>query len=161
MKMSKKAITVITIISVVGAAITVFYTFILFYTICNMDNLLAFGVSFVELGEYKDSDEFYDICFQDSTEYCKFYYDEDVLKRLENSDYYSKIEQSNKDRINRFVINFKEWLELTDFKDEFDFDLDKFDSNDYFYIDNYGFASYDVWCFDTESLTLYYFHNNI
>ncbi len=161
MKMSKKAITVITMISVVGAAITVLYVFLLFQHLDYLNTVLAYGEGFANLGKYEDHEGYSDVGFQDGTEYYKFYYDEDVLPRLEHSDYFSKIEQSDKDRINRFVINYEEVLEFTDFKDEFDFDLDKFNSNDYFYIDNNGFESYDVWCFDTESLTLYYFHNNI
>lgn len=161
MKMSKKAITTIVLISVIGTAVTVSYTVLLFKHFDYMNTVLAYGEAFASLGKYEDQQGFADVCIQDGVAYYKFYYNEDVLPRLEHSSYFSKIEPADKDRINIFVINYNDFLEFTDFKDEFDFDLDKFNSDDYFYIDNDGFDSYDVWCFDTESLTLYYFHSNI
>lgn len=126
------------------------------------------------LGEYRDH-EFY-TCggFQDYTDYAKYYYDS---VDFTDNEYFSIIEQSNMDALNEHLDNFESCIEAHGYSDasseivvNYDFDRSLIDSEDYLYIDSEkhtrddGYTllvNYDVYFFDTQTNTLYYFHNNI
>ena len=126
------------------------------------------------LGEYR-SCEFY-TCggFQDYTDYAKYYYDS---VDFTDNEYFSIIEQSDIDALNEHLDNFESCIEAHGYNDasseivvNYDFDRSLIDSEDYLYIDSEkhtwddGYTSlvnYDVYFFDTQTNTLYYFHNNI
>ena len=126
------------------------------------------------LGECR-SCEFY-TCggFQDYTDYAKYYYDS---VDFTDNEYFSKIEQSDIDALNEHLDDFESCIEAHGYNDasseivvNYDFDRSLIDSEDYLYIDSEkhtwddGYTSlvnYDVYFFDTQTNTLYYFHNNI
>ena len=127
------------------------------------------------LGECR-SCEFY-TCggFQDYTDYAKYYYDS---VDFTDNEYFSIIEQSDIDALNEHLDNFERCIEAHGYNDasseivvNYDFDRSVIDHKDYLYIEsekydpwddgNMVLASYDVYFFDTQTNTLYYFHNNI
>ena len=85
---------------------------------------------------------------------------------------FSPVSEADMDTISAFLDNFEEWIAVFKSNDPQDalvrnyaFDRSVIDSSDYFYIaeskDYPKFGCYDVWFFDTRTMTLYYFHNNI
>ena len=126
------------------------------------------------LGECR-SCEFY-TCggFQDYTDYAKYYYDS---VDFTDNEYFSKIGQADINILNEHLDDFESCIEAHGYNDasseivvNYDFDRSLIDSEDYLYIDSEkhtwddGYTSlvnYDVYFFDTQTNTLYYFHNNI
>ena len=126
------------------------------------------------LGEYKSKEFYTEGGFQDYTDYAKYYYDQ---VDFTDNEYFSIIEQSDIDVLNEHLDDFESCIEAHGYNDasseivvNYDFDRSLIDSEDYLYIDSEkhtwddGYTSlvnYDVYFFDTQTNTLYYFHNNI
>ena len=126
------------------------------------------------LGEYRSCEYYSEGVFQDFTDYAKYYYDS---VDFTDNEYFSKIQQSNIDILNEHLDDFESWIETYRGGDatreivvNYDFDRSIIDSEDYLYIDSEkhtwddGYTSlvnYNVYFFDTQTNTLYYFHNNI
>ena len=126
------------------------------------------------LGKYKSREFYTEGAFQDYTDYAKYYYDS---VDFTNNEYFSKIGQADIDVLNEHLDDFESWIETYREGDasreivvNYDFDRSLIDSEDYLYIDSEkhtwdnGYTSlvnYDVYFFDTQTNTLYYFHNNI
>ena len=127
------------------------------------------------LGEYKSHEFYTEGAFQDFTDYAKYYYDPVDFTANE---YFSKIGQSDINLLNEHLDDFESWIETyregdatREIVENYDFDRSIIDHEDYLYIEsekydpwddgNMVFASYDVYFFDTQTNTLYYFHNNI
>ncbi len=128
----------------------------------------------VSLGEY-DSCVFYsEGLFQDFTDYAKYYY---TKANVEGNEYFAKIQEDDLSIINEHIYDFEIWVELLKDGDvsselaiNYDFDRSIIDEEDYIYIDSEkhtwddgttSLVNYDVYFFDTQTLVLYYFHNNI
>ena len=125
------------------------------------------------LGEYKSHEFYTEGAFQDYTDYAKYYYDS---VDFTNNEYFSKIGQSDIDILNEHLDDFESCIETYREGDatreivvNYDFDRSIIDSEDYLYIDSEkhtwddGFTflvNYDVYFFDFQTNTLYYFHNN-
>ena len=126
------------------------------------------------LGEYKSKEFYTEGAFQDYTDYAKYYYDP---VDFTNNEYFSIIELSDIDALNEHLDDYESCIEAHGYNDasseivvNYDFDRSLIDSEDYLYIDSEkhtwddGYTSlvnYDVYFFDTQTNTLYYFHNNI
>ena len=126
------------------------------------------------LGEYKSKEIYTEGAFQDYTDYAKYYYNS---VDFTDNEYFSKIGQADIDVLNEHLDDFESCIEAHGYNDasseivvNYDFDRSLIDSEDYLYIDsekhtwNDGYTSlvnYDVYFFDTQTNTLYYFHNNI
>ena len=106
--------------------------------------------------------------FQDTTDYAKYTYhisEED----LQNNEYLLPVESTDVPQIIAYIKDFEEWVSVSqEFQsDSYDFDKEIVSIGDYFYIFNQyqeadkAFWNYDVYYFDLETLTLYYFHSNI
>ena len=106
--------------------------------------------------------------FQDTTDYAKYTYhisEED----LQNNEYLLPVESTDVPQIIAYIEDFEEWVLVSqEFpSDSYDFDKEIVSIGDYFYIFNQyqeadkAFWNYDVYYFDLETLTLYYFHSNI
>ena len=76
------------------------------------------------------------------------------------------------DNIKSYFNDFKSVMESKERLNEYDFDIDSITENDYVRIitkegtpigdSTYGkFDNYSIFLFDSETLTLYYIHNNI
>lgn len=127
------------------------------------------------LGKYKNYDYYTEGAFQDFTDYAKYYYDS---VDMTDNEYFSKIQSSDIKNLNKHLDDFEDWIDtyrkaddLREIAVNYDFDRSLIDNNDYLYIEtewfdpwndgNLQFSSYDVYFFDSQSNTLYYFHNNI
>ena len=106
--------------------------------------------------------------FQDYTDYAKYTYrvSESVFT---HSPYFRKVTAEDIPEILSYIENFEGWVEAcSDFpKESYNFDHATVAEGDYFYILNRyedpgeEFWNYNVYYFDLETQTLYYFHNNI
>ena len=107
--------------------------------------------------------------FQDYTDFGVYAFS---AANLKDNAYFSVVAEDDIQTIGTFVDDFEKWIEA--FKDNdpddalvsnYSFDRSVIDTGDYFYIyqgDNDSeYACYDLWIFDTQTNTLYYFHNNI
>lgn len=127
------------------------------------------------LGEYKRHEFYTEGAFQDYTDYAKYYYDS---VDFTDNEYFAKIQDSDMDNLNNHLDDFEAWIETYRKGDpsreivvNYDFDRSLIDNDDYLYVEtewfdssddgNAVFASYDVYFFDVQTNTLYYFHNNI
>ena len=125
------------------------------------------------LGEYKSHEFYTEGAFQDFTDYAKYYYDH---VDFADNEYFCKIGQADIDVLNEHLDDFESWIKTYREGDasreivvNYDFDRSLIDCEDYLYIDSEkhtwddGYTSlvnYDVYFFDTQTNTLYYFHNN-
>ena len=132
----------------------------------------------MSLGEYKDHVYYTQGTFQDYTDYAKYYYDS---VDLTENEYFNKIQESDLAKIGEHLDDFESWIETYRENDpsreivvNYDFDRSIIDSEDYIYIDSEVFATtwddgttditlanYNLYFFNTQTQTLYYFHNNI
>ena len=127
------------------------------------------------LGEYKSHKFYTEGAFQDYTDYAKYYFES---ADLTDNEYFSKIQQSDIDTLNEHLDDFESWIKTYREGDasreivvNYDFNRSLIDNEDYLYIEseqfdpwndgNMVFASYDIYFFDIQTNTLYYFHNNI
>ena len=126
------------------------------------------------LGKYGDSAYYITDGFQDFTIYAKYVYPSaDLSENL----WMEKICPEDLEVIQKHLDNYESWIEAIDRSDpdsevvaNYDFDRSAIDTEDYFYIDSEehtwedGYTTlvnYDVYIFDTQTQTLYFFHNNI
>ena len=117
-----------------------------------------------------DSKEFYTSGgFQDYTDHGKYTYSDAAP---ESSPYFNPITPADREILWTFLDNFENWIDTIGYSDptnevvvQYAFDRSIVDDKDYFYIyegENYPkFGCYDIWIFDTQANTLYYFHSNI
>lgn len=106
--------------------------------------------------------------FQDTTDYAKYTYEvsESVFT---HSSYFLKVTEENIPTLHTYLDNFENWTRTcSDFPLEaYDFHRSQIQEGDYFYILNRypepgaEFESYNIYYFDLDAQTLYYFHNNI
>ena len=97
------------------------------------------------------------------------YYDKVIV---ENDNNYTKVSTDDIENIKSYFNDFKNVMESLERLNEYDFDVNSITENDYVRIvtkegtpigdSTYGrFDNYSVFLFDSETLTLYYIHNNI
>ena len=145
---------------------------ILFFTVSSC--IVSDDKVIHSLGEYNDYDFYSQGAFQDYTDYAKYYFDS---VDLTDNKYFSKCLPTDLDVIGEFLDGFERLIETFGKNDasleivlNYDFDRSLIDTEDYFYMDveehtsDYGYtfiASYDIYFFDIQTNTLYYFHNNI
>ena len=126
------------------------------------------------LAEYKSHEFYTEGAFQDYTDYAKYYYDS---VDFSDNEYFYKIGQADIDVLNEHLDDFESWIKTYREGDasrkivvNYDFDRSLIDCEDYLYIESEkhtwddGYTSlvnYDIYFFDTQTNTLYYFHNNI
>ena len=121
------------------------------------------------LGNYKSKEYFTSVGFQDYTDYAKYVYEDTDFS---NNEYFELISRDSENDFKKHVDNFERWIEAikeSDPKDEvvlgYDFDSSVISDGDYLYIyddsDYPEFGNYNVYFFDIETKTLYFFHSNI
>ena len=106
--------------------------------------------------------------FRDYTDYHKYFYDSS--EKFEDNKNFSEVTVEEIENIKSYCDNFRDWMQALDRLDEFDFDESSITAGDYVRIvtddadDNVDelakFDNYTLYFFDTQSLTLYYFHNS-
>lgn len=114
------------------------------------------------------SDEYWDKNgFQDYTDYCKYYYNEDFDSLFENHSQYSKVKDEDIQDIKSYFENFKEWMETENRLNEYDFDINSITVGDYIHIkttyedEKHKFYNYTIYLYDIETHTLIYIHQNM
>ncbi len=121
------------------------------------------------LGEYESKVYFTSGGFQDYTDYAKYTFDDVDFSK---NKYFTKISVGSKEELITHIENFEEWIESlkssvpdNEVVTGYDFEPSVISQADYLYIyddpDYPELGSYTVYFFDMESMTLYYFHNNI
>ena len=120
--------------------------------------------SYISKTEYYDKEG-----IQDHTDYAKYVYDKIIV---ENDDNDIKVNENDIENIKSYFNDFKDAMESQNRLNEYDFDINSITENDYVRIitkegtpigdSTYGkFDNYSIFLFDSETLTLYYIHNNI
>jgi len=135
-------------------------------------NIFAFCVNrnyrvLLSIGWYKNK-QFWTHGWRDYTDFAIY---DCPWARPGISPYFSKITPADTEIIGEYLDNYEKWIEMIsrgNTNDElvvnYSFDRAVIDTDDYFYIyvdeNDSKFYDYDVWIFDTQSETLYFFHNN-
>ncbi|MGN0115597.1 MAG: hypothetical protein ACI396_09735, partial [Acutalibacteraceae bacterium] len=89
-----------------------------------------------------------------------------------------RLDKQRIERLNGYLDDFEKWVDLiregkpkSELAENYDFDRSAIDDSDYYYIggrnsetlsdiDYNGQSLYDIYFFDLQTNTLYYFHNN-
>lgn len=130
----------------------------------------------LSLGRYENVEYYTDGGFQDHTDYAKYTYSSPTLA---DNKYLVRLDQRRIERLNGYLDDFKKWVDLiregnpkSELAENYDFDRSVIDDGDYYYIGGgYGEtlsdidyndqSRYDIYYFDIQTNTLYYFHNNV
>ena len=125
--------------------------------------LLLSACSSIPSGYVSKEEHFEQGGSQDYTDYAKYVYESSSAFE-KNSDY-SPVSESDINIIKGYTDNFKDWMSTENRLSEYDFNDSSITEGDYYrlkvkYNDN-SYSDYTLWFFDTETFTLYYFHNNI
>lgn len=117
---------------------------------------------YIEKGYY-DSTEYSDGYFQDYTHYNKFYYKSKHDKLFKENKEYIEVTSENKEELTDYIIKFSTWME--DAQDIYDFNIESITEGDLFHQkkdENYPTYGYiNIYYYDIETHTLYYFYSNI
>lgn len=118
-----------------------------------------------ELPIYR-SKEFYSSGFwMDYTLYGKYRYKNISEADLQSAESFSETTEEDVEIILDCVESFEGWAEQADaeLKENYDFDKAVVSVGNYVYIQNYSpsSANFDIYYFDLDGQTLYYFHNDI
>lgn len=115
-------------------------------------------------------------CFDDSTDYGIYTF---PGAKPEESEYFKLVTAESKNELLGYIDNFENWVNVKRENDDdnalvvnYHFSCADIDESDYLYIsDRCGetigegvyskYDSYNVYFFDSQTTTLYYFHNNI
>lgn len=129
----------------------------------------------LSLGRYDNMEYYTDGGFQDHTDYAKYTYSSPTLA---DNKYLVRLDKRRVERLNGYLDDFEKWVDLiregnpkNELAENYDFDRSAIDDGDYYYIDgrysetlsdiDYNDQSlYDIYFFDMQTNTLYYFHNN-
>lgn len=137
-------------------------------------SLSACGLNSIPDG-YTAKDEHFDPNgFQDSTDFCVYKYDSiDKLKSSEYFGRYKSVSEEDIENLKDYYENFEGWMETCNRLEEYSFDTDCISEGDYYRLltkegiklsdgSSYGkYDNYTLYFFDTETLTLYYIHQNV
>ena len=121
------------------------------------------------LGKYKSKEFFTSGGFQDYTDYAKYTYES---LDISGNEYFNKVSFDSMDELINHIEDFEGWVQTIKESEPdnevvlgYDFNSSVISEEDYLYIyddpDYPELGSYKVYFFDVESMTLYYFHNNI
>lgn len=126
------------------------------------------------LGTYSHREFYSEGAFQDFTDYGKYYF---ISTSVGQSPYFRPLQASDLPVIHEHLDDFENWIEVFRSTDpsrkivqNYDFDRQIIDTEDYIYLvsethtwndGHTSLVSYTLYFFDSQSLVLYYFHNNI
>ena len=124
-----------------------------------------------ELPKYKSKIGYISDGFQDYTIYREYHYSDSkkMNKALERSSLFERAEEDDIDVINRYLDDFNAWLTHTDFEDKCKFYSECIDTSDYWYViskwaddrQDSMYYDYDLYYYDSETMTMFMIHNNI
>lgn len=144
--------------------------FIAAFVVCVLCSLTSCGGGThykVPDGFYASSEHFDEKSFRDYTDYCEYYFDENSAKKFEENHYFTLVTKENMVELKSFFQNFSGWIACREgYEEWFNFKADEqMSETDYFFLDVINpqdgkFHNYDIGYYDTETYTLYLFHNN-
>ena len=129
--------------------------------------------NYISLPDYYGSECYWGEGFQDYTDYCKYFYDEDNIKKFETHPKFKKVEEIDIESIRGYFIDFDEWMKFKNYYERYDFNCQsQIKKGDYFYVIDKGetideddifgkYTNYSVYYVDMSMRTLYYIHSNI
>lgn len=134
---------------------------------CGHIDLIMKGIP-----QYDSATTYYGNGFQDYTDYCKYFYNSESVKKFEGNSKFKKMTEKDIKNIESYFDNFEGWVIYQAYSDRYDFKLSQIKVNDYYYvIDKDGtpigdgfyekYEDYDVYYVDMEKCIMYYIHNNI
>ncbi|MCR5694379.1 MAG: hypothetical protein K6G89_05340 [Clostridia bacterium] len=125
-------------------------------------SLLLVSCSGIPSGYISREEHFQQGGFQDYTDYAKYVYDS--MSAFENNSDYKPVLESDAAVIKGYTQDFKSWMSAADRLNEYDFDDSCITVGDFYRLlikyKNDVYSNYTLWFFDSETATLYYFHNN-
>ena len=121
------------------------------------------------LGKYTCKTYYTSGGFQDFTDYAIYTFDN---VNFSDNKYFNRISFDSRKELERHIADFENWISIiqrTEPDNEvvtgYDFELSAVSSDDYLYIyddpEYPELGNYNIYYFDIETMTLYYFHNNI
>ena len=142
--------------------------FALLLAACGQDDAVM-----LSLPAYTQKEFYTEGVWQDFTDYGVYTFSTFDEAKLDENLYFEKV--TDTENILSYIENFEGWLTGdTELSAHYNFDKSWIDESDYVFISTkegktignsdhrYGkFDNYDVYFFDTDTWTLYYFHNNI
>ena len=127
----------------------------------------------ISLPKYDSEKCYWGEGFQDYTDYCKYYYDNESIKLFEDHPKFEKVTNSDIENIKSYFENFSEWVKEESYYEKYDFDYQsQIKEGDYVCIVTkegkkigdgfYGkFDNYNVYYVDMTKNILYFIHSNI
>ena len=118
------------------------------------------------LSGYEDCEEHFEEGFQDYTDYCKYYYDQEDDERFAKNKRYEMV-GNDIGIVKGYFKDCRRCMKMEGRISEYDFDSSCITEDDYVYIDaDYDDEwdtcwSYDVYLYDIDEHILYFIHNNI
>lgn len=121
------------------------------------------------LGRYESKEFYSEGAWQDFTDYGKYTFDG---ADPANSIYFAPLTEERKQTLEGYLDNFEQWVAViresdpeADLAAHYAFERSILSSDDYLYLyadpDYPEYGNYTLYFFDTETQTMYYFHNNI
>ena len=144
---------------------------VLFLSSCGQDNAVI-----LSLPQYQSKELYTEGVWQDFTDFGVYTFSPFDEAKLEENLYFEKV--TDVESILSYIDNFEDWVaqcqDGAELAENYHFDKTWIDETDYIFIDTeegkqigncdrtYGkFDNYDIYFFDTDAWTLYYFHSNI
>ena len=131
-------------------------------TVSIFISFLLISCSAIPSGYISKEEHFQQGGFQDYTDYAKYVYNS--MSAFENNSDYSPVLESDVAVIKGYTENFKSWMSAGDRLNEYDFDDSCITVGDFNRLvtkgKNEDYSNYTLCFFDSETTTLYYFHNN-
>ncbi len=117
-----------------------------------------------ELPIYKSKEIYSSGFWMDFTTYGKFTYKNVSEEELQSAESFEKITEEDIEKITDCIDTFEVYAEQADveLKENYDFDKTVISTEDYYCMEgHYNSATFNVFYFDSDKQTLYYFHNDI
>lgn len=131
-------------------------------------------------GYHRTDEDWEKDAFQDSTDYCMYYYDEKYDVKFEQDERYSEVTDETLKELEGYIEDFTMWYTEVHQDRKYTFDESIFSQGDFMYLktgneerDDFDdpktvfdiacrkYSNYTIYLYDKESHTLHYMHNNI
>ena len=126
-----------------------------------------------DMPKYDTSECYFGEGFQDHTDYCKYFYNENSIKKFETDNRFKTVIPEDIENIKSYFKRVEQFVkEYTAYHEHYDFNLSQIKEGDYCYIDSKEgqpigtgvyekYDNYNVYYIDMEKQILYFIHNNI
>lgn len=116
----------------------------------------------LSLGTYQNRKHYTMGEYQDMTSLTKYEY---LEAQIEDNKYLKPMNEQDRNKMFEAIENFEMMINANDSSElskYYDFDFECVDDNDYIYIDDEcSIYKFNIYYFDSQTRTLYYFHHNI